>query len=224
MVPPGLPSRKRTDPPIGPKGELMRFRGVSSPIVAGGPMLVGAAAAITGAFLEWFEITQEDVSLSVKGIDSKFEGVGVLIYGALIAAFAIAMLARARKKGGRAWSITALVFATIVFILGAFAALAPEEALPSFLSREVSESLNISEQSATAAIVHAIETGRVNARSGIGAYLAFAGGALAAAGAIIGILLARRFRRVPELAELASSGPVTLIGDDLPPPPMPRGD
>lgn len=197
----------------------MQIGRASSPALAGGLMLVGAAASVTGVFLEWFEIELQGESWGVKGIDG--DGAGVIAFGVLGAAFAIVMLARARKKGGRAWSITSLVFASFVFLFGAFAALFPEAILPSFVSRTVSEGLNISEQSAEAAVAEAIRTGQLSATSEIGVYLAFAGGALSVAGAIIGIVLAKRFRRVPQPMGPAPSEVVTAAGDNLPPPPMP---
>ncbi len=197
----------------------MKIRGASSPIFAGGLMFLGAAMIVAGVFLVWFEVTWENESQIVRGIDDRAEATGILLFSGLIAAFAIVMLVRARKTGGRASSITALVFAVLVFIVGAFVALAPEQALPSFVSRELSETFNVSEGFAKAVVRDAIEAGKLNATSGVGAYLAFGGGALSAAGAIMAIVLAKRFRRVPEPTELPSSGIVTPTSDDLPPPP-----
>lgn len=204
------------------EGALVQVERPSSPALAGGFMLVGAAASVTGVFLDWFEVTWRGGSHGVQGLEGS--GAGVIVLAVLVAAFAIVMLARARKKGGRAWSITALVFAAFVFAFAAVSALAPEQALPSFVSREVSESLNISERSATAAVADAIKAGELNATSGIGAYLALAGGALAVAGAIIGIGSAKRFRRMPQPTGSALFDVVPSAHDDLPPPPMPPLD
>lgn len=190
----------------------------ASPVAAGGLMLVGAVASVTSIFLQWFEVEWRGEFLSLQGIDGSAGG--LIIFGVLVAAFAIVMLARARKKGGRAWSIAALVSATFVFVFAAFAALAPEAILPSFVSKAVSESLNISERFAQSQVAEAIRTGELNATSGIGAYLAFVGGALSVAGGIIGIVLARRFRRVLQPTGPALDDIVPLTGEDLPPPPV----
>ncbi len=183
-----------------------------SPVLVAVGALAGAALIFAGSFLKWFDVTGQGEHHEFKGTDSP-TGAGVAMFGVLIAIFVAVMLIRARKKGGRAWSITALIFAAFVLVVAAQSALAPEAALPTFAASNVAESLGISETLAQAAIEESFGNGSYQATSGIGAYMALVGSALSVAGAIFGIAWAKRFRRMPL--------PVSLPAGAVPMPPPP---
>ena len=175
--------------------------------LVGGAVLAGAVVVFVGSFLHWFTVTAATGSSEVRGVDLPI-GSGIDFLVVLVAAFGVVMLVRARKTGGRAWSIVALFFAAFVLILTAEATPAPESSITSWGAISLAEAWDISESHARKILEQGFANGDVNATSSLGAYLSFAGAILATGAAILGIVWAKRFRRVPET---------------LPIPPLPAG-
>jgi hypothetical protein len=192
-----------------------RFSPVRSLAFVGGCMLGGAALMFAGCFLKWFQLIGEGHSLGVKCTDLD-TGDGQAIVPVLVIGITLTMIARARKTGGRAWSITVLVLASLLLFMPAQAVLAPEASFTDWAAGHYAEVNGVSKRAAAAMIEEAFHSGSVRATPGIEAFVALVGSVLAAGGAILGIVWRKSFKR-PEAPSSAAFGSLP----PLPPPPPP---
>jgi hypothetical protein len=169
-----------------------------SPLVVFVGLMGGVVLGIVGSFLAWFTVTAVDGSETFDGIEMGIGG-GVIFFMIVAAAFGIVMFLRARKKGGRAWAIVALVFAALVLAVAAEAVLAPESSIAYWGSASFGDATGVSQKYAEAMLEEGFASGEIQGVAEVGAYLSFAGAALATLAAILGIVWAKRFRRVAEV-------------------------
>lgn len=184
-----------------------------SPWPIGGGVLLGAGIVVFASLLTWFTVTDPETSLEYSATDFAI-GVGTDAFLVVVALLGIVMLARARKKGGRMWSIAVLVLSAMTLILILQATFSPEQVLPTWFAPGTAEEWGVSEEEAEAALEEGFADGTLSATSGIGAYLALAGNLLVTAAAILGIVWAKRFRKVVSLSPAPPPPP--------PPPPPPQ--
>jgi apolipoprotein N-acyltransferase len=182
----------------------------SRPTTAAALAIVGGVVAAVGGFLGWFEIegiTGPGSSESFSGIDSN-GGAAALVFGVLAAAFGLTLLLRGPRTGGRGSAVTALVMAAIALGISAFAALAPETAIPTFVASDVAEVTGVSDEIARDLIEQQFKEGAWQASALIGTYVSTAGSLIALIGGILGIGYSRRHRAMAAAPAAPPPAPV----------------
>ncbi|HEX9823097.1 MAG TPA: hypothetical protein VGB51_01730 [Actinomycetota bacterium] len=177
--------------------------------MAGG-LLVAAAG-----FLDWFDLTSAGGTVAIKGNEFSV-GIGASAIGVFTAISGVIMLLRGPETGAKAWSVTVIVLAAILTVVGGASAFAPETAITQYAAGDVGETLGISETAAKAALENAFATGTLSATAKIGSYLVLAGALSALGGGIAGVAFAKRRR-----ASKAAPPPVAPPSPATPPPATP---
>ena len=168
----------------------------SRPTTAAALAIVGGVVAAVGGVLDWFKIdgiTGAGSSESFTGLDSN-GGAAALVFGVLAAVFGLTLLLRGPRTGGRGSAVTALVMAIIALGIAAFAAFAPESAIPIFVASDVAEVTGVSDEIARDLIEQQFDQGAWQASALIGTYVSTAGSLVALIGGILGIGYSRRHR------------------------------
>jgi hypothetical protein len=150
-------------------------------------LLAGAFIAIVAAFLDWMDFSpQDDPTTTFKGTDLT-AGAGTLGIGFVLLVLGVILLLRGSKSGGKAVSIIAIIAAAFVLFAAGYSAVSPGDALAEFESNSVAEQYDIDEDLAKAAIKQGLEDDNIEVTALIGTWVATIGGAIALAGAIIGV-------------------------------------
>ena len=180
-------------------------------------MVGGAVIVVIGSTATWYELSgaTETPSATGTGLDVGWLSIGLAV---LIGAFALLVLRRARRTGGRGWSIPALVLAVFLTLFGFAAAGDPASSYSTFEAAKIATSEPGIDQAKVEAELRArIADGTLVVRTARGAWSVFLGGLLATAGAIMAVAMAGSFRDpaapvwVPTYGETIST---------LPPPPQ----
>ena len=186
-------------------------------------MLGGAVIVVIGSTATWYELSGATETSSATGtaLDVGWLSIGLAV---LICAGALLVLRRARRTGGRGWSIAALVLAAFLTLFGFAAAGDPASSYATFEASKIATTEPGVVQAKVEAELRAkIAEGSIVVRAARGAWAVFLGGLLATAGAIIAVAMAGSFRKpatpvsVPTYGEPAATW---SHGPPLPPPPQ----
>lgn len=174
----------------------------------------GMLAALAGVgmvavgFLTWYELSDSSSSETIKGLDTS-AGLGVLAFGVVALVAGLVLFARGPASGGKASSWVITVVSVLAFIAAAYTAFAPEQALVSFEASSVAETYGISDNQAEAILELAIEQGDLEAKAGLGAFLALAPTLLGSIAGIQGIKNAKRRGAEAAVAAAPAAAPPT---------------
>ena len=166
--------------------------------------------AVAG-FLAWFDLSSAGGTVAIKGNEFSV-GIGASAIGVFTAISGVIILLRGPETGAKAWSVTVIVLAAILTIVGGASSFAPETALTQYAASDVGETLGISETEAKAALENAFEAGTLSATAKVGSYLVLAGALGALGGGIAGVGFAKRRRA-------SMSAPPPAPAPPAPPPP-----
>lgn len=150
--------------------------------------------AAAGSFAEWFKLTGLTTTPSVSGIDI-VGGYISLVIAALAAVFAAIALARARVSGGRAWSITSLCFALFGMLFGVGVVGSPGSSYATLQATKAAAETGVDPEVIDLKITTQILNGSLVVEAGPGGTLVMLGGLVGAAGAIVAIASAGKYRR-----------------------------
>jgi Tryptophan-associated transmembrane protein (Trp_oprn_chp) len=155
------------------------------PVIATMLALLGGAAVITGSLLTWIDAGQgvtvgtQAVTGTPKGIELQL---GQVALGAGVAALVLAVLLSVAPRAGRVWGALLLLASAAAITAGLVSASQPQQRYAAYAARQASGSTS-STSEIEASLNRLFEVSSLQAKPGVGVYVAVGGGgALALAG------------------------------------------
>ena len=149
-------------------------------------MLVGGLAAVGAVFLEWYTPADpQPGEEKLTGLQT-LSGLSVLVLGGIIVLLGIVHLVRGR---GRGLAVAGLILGILVTAAGAYTSFLPESAFLKVDADRIAKSNDVSDEELgefKSFLEEAFDSGLLNIKPGIGAYVALGGGLIALVGGLLG--------------------------------------